>query len=875
MAFEPQVDTFSLQVTANANNVSVFEGDAGDLEADDKVVFGVSGTESPESYSVALLDGPTSSLIPNGAFYTDVPGQYTLDLAVSDGSNVLSTQIQTVRVCETFRRYIVPTGHLLVDVNRPFAEEIKDGVTHALFNVLNNSAEILTFTLLHPENNVNLRSDVELAMLFVPGGGLNVAYDDYDKPQEVSFTFGVSDVDAGWRTETINSQTYRHKDFTISAVNVHFEGAVDKTLLLPFHSRIIIRVWDKFIPSRVPATMSSGNDSILTALLQAASPGLSFSGTIRLMGPAPTTGAADGDLVNVTVDPGTPFKTIYLSSFRQPVGIYPGTISISPDVSPTVRMASPYEGIISVISAVINQATNVAPTYTTGSDAKPDPVYNWMRLQLSAQFDMIIMPLAWDPIDMPVRDGMPSVVPLAFVLYDKLNPGEQTPCAPNVIFSFDNPGAGFSYLKLGTSNTYEVPALAFYSEEANPLECDVVYLIWIKVPGNVSASPTKILVNGEAFVTMSVSNMPTDSTFTVADEELWFGTVNKFVALGAFAHFLDDYQPDGSSLVRCATLARQFQTYWLSMGNAENIRQAGYQFANRAQVTMEVGYWLANCNWMGCMDEWVGKMQAFLVSRAVSIGWDNADFWGFLDGPLEFGQETNYGLDMGLPFGVCTSYYTGSPAFHVDQNKVMFIYMVNFFGAVNDTDQAAFTDPEYEGMGVGFPLTLVMDWNGDYRMVFQSIYLAIDPADWDYNTYGPVGVWIQQILEEGANLEAWDIYWLDFAVNARGMTGYKLDGRNDEPYLANPRDFMVYDPSANPPVVVTNADFTTIKGPYADNAKMLIGTTEILPGHIEITGAQQVYVADAKYSSGPGGLQVVDWDQKFHSGWVDDDDYTA
>lgn len=860
MSFAPLPSTITVTATANALNVAQYRGDPTDLSADDKVLIEVTGTMgSTIKVADASLVGAAPQLTecPNGAFYSNLPGEYDLNFVATDNAGaVLATQTQMVRVVSTFRRYIVPVDCLVLDVNRPWTREVDDFLGmptgRTIIHVISGGAEWVVFEVLHPENVVNTRSNTSLKL---STGIWSEATKETLNQNQIRIAFTVS---MGWKTDQATGGKY--KDFAADSIYVQFAGVEDKRVLCPFDQQIVFRVWDRYIPAKVPISMSAVDNTALWEMLTQANKGVSFSGTIRVRGGVNPKGLGDGTLVNVTAAPGSTTKQVIIQEYDDAIAVKNSVGDIKPKSSPALSISAPYVIDLAVLSQIWKQYTNAIPPSDAGYSLKPDPVYNWMIYDLDSRFRVVILPLAIDPRNMPTRSGKASVVPLQWFIVDRLNPNRltKTNCTAPVTFEFSGETTDYGFVVLDTAQITK--KRTFTATASNPLETQTVYTLWLKIPGNAAHPAQPLLLNGELFVTFTLAPMTTENA---PSWDQWFGEANRFVSLGNYTHLLGadfhdkiagDVLASGDALYRCAELTNQFTRYYLTIGGPENLRFHGYEMQTMTGAALQTLFWLGNGNYNACINTWFNKAQEFLDARAASMsgGWSNANFLSFLNSPTEFGIETSFGFSLGLPFGVCTAYFTGVPAFQVNRERVCLAHINNFF------------------TGATLSFVLVLDWKGKYRAVFDRVYAGVDPTKWNYNLYGPLGVWLQQTMAQGFVYSACDAYWIGFAVNSQGDANMRIDGWSTEPYLADPRQLVAYDPTANPPQVVVDDNFAVV-GSYASASKLLLGTAgNVVPGHLEATTQSQIYTADAKYAgpNRPSGLQKLSWETRWSEAFV-------
>jgi hypothetical protein len=850
MSWETGTNGVAVDVTSNALNTAQFAGDAGDLAAPDKVVFAVRTLDvEPSTLTTTLVVGGEQVPLPDGAFYSNIPGEYDITVAATDNSGaVLALRDQVVRICQDFRRYIVPQGYVIIDIDKPFEAEIgEDGkpTGRSRINILNTS-ETVQMEILHyePEDDpAQPRADVTFAPIDWPAEAVVTEVDT----NILQFSFGVAEGNIGWITEFGSHETaYEYMDFPLGKIGIQFGAGSPEIVkkLSPFGDNLVVRVWKTFIPSKVPVRMAAVDDQVLNALLVEANKGVTFSGTVRVRGAvgAPT-GTLEGTVINITPQVGERFKNITMDAWQT---FTPVDWGIDPNVAPTVRMAPSFSLSLAILTQILGNLSYLDVTPNYNWNCKPDPKYNWLVMQISDRFKLVMLPLCIDPSGIPVTRGQYSIVPVQFFIHDDLMPGATTACDTAVVFSFPGAETQYRFITPGRplDATNHPSTVTYHSITDNPLEASNVYTMWIYIPDVADHPPEQFLVNGEPFVTFTTKPMPLNPDGN--DPDQLFGDVNRYIALGNYAHLVDDTEPAGCSLVRAVNLNREFAVYFMSVGNAENIRHGGYQFASEAHQTMHTVYWLGNNNWMGCVDEgWMLKAQQFLNER----GWDSPSFLSFLSDPSVFAMATNYGLSLGLPMGLSTAYFTGAPSFNLDRNKVSMLYLANFFS------------------GGIMPVPLVMDWNGAARMIHLSIFQPVHPDDFApgvYQDYGLAGVWLSRLIEDWGPLYAYDVYWLDFVTNSRRNNGLRVDGFNDKPFLLNADLMLAFDPTANPPQIVVDTNFND-QGSYADNQILPIDTGDIVPGHLEIVGATQIYVADEKYGdpARPAGLQKIDWSRQY------------
>lgn len=865
MAWTPSGENPIISVGSNAINVQQFSGDP--EAASDRITLTALNVDE----GADVVTTANSEVLPDGLFYSSIPGEYELDLMLKDDlGNVLSAQLQTVRVCASFRRYIVPSDCVILDLNVPAEDEMDAQLGfptgRSIVNILNNTEEV-TLEMLHPENDTNLRSNVVL---------------DFVKPTSSQFVFEtvsldlrkfhaeVPDDDAGWVSSpanVYNTQQYRYKDFVISRVgirNMDLDPAKLKRKLAPFNDILVVRVWDKYIATKVPSSMAVVDDRVLQQMLAHANPVTlgRFTGTVRVRGVTGTpTGAQDGAAVTANMSGDNPYRSVLLDAWQS---VQPTDWTISPKSLPQVFQSQAYAVDLSVLNPSDPAYTRKGVDGVNAYDCKPDPKYNWLvhRLDPDGRFKLAVLPLCIDPYQVPVFDGYHSVLPLQFFIHDTVAPGQRTSCPRPITFEFPGDNTMFRFITPGLplSATAHSARRVFAATETNKLECSTVYTMWFLVPGDPTHPDEELWVNGEPFVTFSLRAMNLSPAPTNLDEI--FGDVNRFISMGNYMHLVDAVQPEGNSLMRAVQLNWNIGEYFLSLGNAESVRQGGYQLNNESSMTMNTVYWLGNNNWMGCIDEnWIDKTQLFLNAR----GWASSTFMDFLKGPTEFEAATNHGLSLGLPLGISTAYFTGAPAFNIDRMKVSLIYIVNFF------------------TGYCYSMPLVIDWNGCYRAVFMSIYAPVDPnmtpgTQQDFEDYGPAGVWLRAVMNEiGGPLDAYDVYWWDFVVNSRQNSGIRVDGLGNRRFLLDANHLEAYDPTADPPIAIVDTSFSYV-GSYNDNMTLPLNTQQIVAGHLEIAASVQVYVADAKYTSYSGqpvldkwgnvipqGLQKIDWQRQYDS----------
>ncbi|MDF1565345.1 MAG: hypothetical protein P1V51_20070 [Deltaproteobacteria bacterium] len=888
MGFNPGVTDVSLGATPSALNIPQASPSTNPAASGlEKLNLAPQGSDvtDPEAFGAALINQNTGLVTPldGNNFFTTDPGEYELGLSAVDGLGVvLSYQLQTARVVKTFRRYIVPSDCLVIDLDKPWEPEVDIWgfpTGRVRVHVLNGGAEPVRLEILHPENEPLNRSDVYLNVGYPTGVEIitNKISDDVTE-----WSFDANPAAIGWETYIANGKTYRYRDYVFSSVSVFFRETEDKRILSPLGTGpVVFRVWDQYLPTAVPARMAPCDDNTLLDLLTQASRGSAFSGTVRLRGAiGDITGMPDGYQINLAAAQVGTFRSFTIDSWDDYSSV---NFGISPVAVPQVQMQESKTFSIPIGSAADGDRTKSGLLGTNPWDKRPRAVYNWMVLDLSARFQLVILPLAIDPVDIPVHPGFPSLVPLQFFIHDRGAPGQQTDCPVPLTFNFTGAQTAYRIVLPGSSLDAGVngPVRIFESNSANPLECSFVYTIWIGIPDDDAHPDETLLVNGEPFVTFSTKAMDLDPS--QANRDAFFGDVNKFIALGNFMHLFDVENPVGNSLERCCTLATSFSTFFMSVGNHENIRHGGYQFANDASFVHQMVYWLGQSNWVGCVQEdWLGRAQAFLDER----GWGSGTFLDFLTSGSAYETATRRGIDIGLPFGTATSHFSGSGAFDLDRNKVSVILLVNFF------------------VGVTISYPYVMDWNGDWRVIWDRLYSPVDKddiplnkpdgtpwtkAEWDQalEVNGPAGLWLYRIMETNGPLYAWDVYWLDYAVNTRKQAGFRADGFNATPFLLNPVYLACYDPTANPPIGVVSSDDFSYAGSYAANETLPLDVADYVPEHVSNISSVQIYVADAKYA-GPGGgtdaegnplprgMQKLDWSvryqwdfQDLHDGTVD------
>lgn len=847
MAFGSEESDIAVAVTPTVLNITQFAGDPVAPGPDKLPMVPVGAdVEAPEDYLLGLVqDDGSVSVLPNRQFYTTEPGEYTLGIVTLDDADVVfSYQHQLVRVIKNFRRYVVPSDCLVLDFNLPFQREVDGNVPtgRTVVHMLNQT-EKAHVEILHPENNVEARS---LARFNISWPSSLYCVREILDENNVQFYFDIDPADPGWQEYTANSQTYRFFDIEIPSFDIGFEPLEIhyKRILSPLDKVIVCRVWDRYYPSAVPERMAAMDDGALLDMLVQASKGTSFSGTVRTRGIIGTaTGMKEGDPINLVAAPGEN-KNFTFTAWDTYQAV---TFGMAPSMTPVINMSPSCLLSIPVTSAITRKSNGLLGNML--KQKYPITKYHWLTMDLDTRFQLVVLPLAFDPVNIPVTPGMFSVVPVQFFIHDTVAPGENTPCGRPITFEFPTPGTRLKFVApgLNLASQSHSPKRTWESTADNPLESSTVYTVWIALPDEASHPSEQFLINGEELCTLSFEAMllnPDD----YADRESMFTAVNRFVSLGNFVHMLDAESPAGNALERCTKLVANMSSYYLSVGNAENIRHGGYKMADQTTRCMDIVYWLSQCNWAGCIQEnWITAAQTFLDSR----GWADPEFLELFDSPVAFEAATQHGIQLGLPFGTATNYFSATPAFEVDRNKVGMLYLVNFF------------------MGWTVVWPYVVDWNGHWRVVLDQLYRAIDPNDMPLNKpdgspwtleewlqafedSGPAALLLYRMMESGGPLNAWDVYWVDLAVNTRCQTGLRIDGFNDKPFILNPDHVRAFDPASNNQAAVIDASDFSFVSDYNNVATLALNATEYEAEHMAITGSAQVYVADLKYAGAAG-----------------------
>lgn len=869
MAFNPGVTEIQLDTAPQVINVPQRNALSPDPDGLDQVPTLIQADEIDTSVlDVGIAANGSVTVLPGGSFSATDPGEYELELVAVDAFGaVLASKLQTIRVAKTFRRYVVPDGCLVLDLDKPFDTEVDEfgfptgkAIVH-----LQNNTEWLRAEILHPENDELLRSSVDFDISWPAS-----SYCEYDnsEPQVMWCKFTVPDDDNSWQSVTYNGTTYEYQDFVIPKFSIKFLAVEDKRLLSPIGGGIVCRVWKQYLASAVPVRMAPVDDNTLYDMLAQASKGLTFSGTVRTRGYAGTaTGMPDGYRINAVAGP-TQYTNFTFTSWDEYTS---SNFGAAPRTNPQIQMIQNRTFSLSVNSAIDGTKTRRGYNPQNPYNKAPAPAYNWMVLDLTTRFSLVVLPLCINPVDVPVSPGYYSVVPLQFFIHDKAHPGQATDCTAAITFEFPSVDSRFKFVQqTGGGIDWDVEATSkrtFESSSGNPLECSKVYTIWLYIPDEATHPAESLLINGEEFVTFTLTAM--DFNPDMADRDLLFGLVNAYVALGNYSYMMNPETTTATAMHRVCQIWQNMQTFMMGLGNMENIRHGGYQFADSTAAGFTQAYLLAQSNWVGCIQEdWITKAQEFLDAR----DWAGVHFLDFLLSPTAFASATNGGLNLGLPMGAATAYFNAAPGFNVDRWKVSIILIINFFTGFAQTE------------------TYIMDWDGNWRVIADRLYAPVRRddmpankpeggtwtlAEWqqELEDHGPVGLWIHRIMEaRNGPLYAWDVYWIDFAINTRQYSGLRVDGFNEQPFLLNPNHMRAYDPTSNTyDSVVDSRDFSHV-GSYEDNATLPLNSTDYAPDQLTVVSSVQVYIADDKYTGGGrydtngnplDGLQKIQWERQF------------
>jgi len=892
MAWQPIPTTLELESLEKALTIEQFQSLP---DANDRIGFRVYNEGqlvSNMTFKVKASDGQWHEMT-GGEFWTTRPGEYLVQMiSVDDANNTLQVVNKQIRICNSFRRYIIPDTYVCIDVNKPWGYIGNDPVIHVLNGYYDEDLdkdvfEDVILTMLHPEDPGG-RSDVGI---FVHIDGSNGELLDIDgntagnlttnRYQALRLRFDISDSDPGWDYDPVSGDEFMDVDVHAGVV---FGDEVDKFLMMNVPRDFRIRVWKSFAANRTSSDMAIMPDTDVRALLESI-PTIEqyrFRGRVRTVGAVGTVQAsnpshADGQWVDVTSV--TDYLLFALTTYDNYAISYSSGTSVDINAHSNVNAFLAADiPMTQPVEAIVNQVHAYPPSFGPAE-------YHWMsiRLDKDARYLLHILPLAISPTNIPVVNGFQSLIPLDIMIEDTDDHGHTDDYDLGPIYlGFKEEFTQWSVFDPDTFTF--IPKRLFGSRMGNPLKMNIPYRMWLRCPGSSSAANSTLQFNGVDFVTFSVTSCNLNDT----SQTNFLRNISKWVALGNFTYLINDSDPTDTSMHRAAYITENFRQYELDVGMAEYVDSYAFTgIENLTNSSLCCGYHLAAGNWQGAVDDWMAKMKTFIIDESNWCSWLEDD--GSQRPSQNIESLTNYGLDLGLPFGLHTAYYTGSAQFDVNRNVISFVSVYYWLNLMMRQDGSSLS-LNYPDVGdgvtnaekLGGTICVAKSWetedgtpdgNPYYRCVWVAVGdpniliedegqtdlgagvltnttpLELSDAQLNIN-YGDPGyidllylhagpLWVVETFVE-LDTTFGDIVWFDFAINTYADFGYGADKTGDRPYLITPDKLVSYDPLATDERVISNADFTSSES--YDNNQVIQGQfsqTEI--GFLAMKGAALIH----------------------------------
>lgn len=774
MAWTPLPDQVTIQRTLDKFLETSADGSAGKMQ-----LVAMKDGQPLAGGSTKVLVGGSVVTVPDGEWYAKVGGSYSLDVLGFDAEGVALKRMRTdVLVSHRFRKYLVPDGYVVVDVDKP----IRSGKVYV------KNGGTVTFTVLHPDF---ASVDTDTGIVVHPG--CTSSWFSTDRltngslVYKQSFTFsvpsnrfdanGVLEIPGCYYYLVESGATYKPfpllpDDFTIVVLNQHVPS-------LSFDTHVD------------PVELKSTYRSLRFTGVA--------SGTVRAIGAiGSVSGTVEGTRKEYTnppsgtsVDVEIPIEDYVSGEPTNVTGVDP--VSSAPDAD-RLRIE-----------------LSLSPPTQVGSS---NPNYAWKTINLNDQGTLRfhLLPLGFNPTDVPVYKGKDSVLPIRFCIEDTtIDFNNQTSSCPvPVTLRWTDEGAG-CYFVIPRENLSAGLSFhrTFREEVGNPLETNTVYTLYVIVPGRAKTGLNKMTMNAQELFTLS-----TRSLYMAMPWDDQFRRLVHWASLGNFTWVVDGEDNETDTPYRAWLLATEAMDYYVAHDQQDNVKdylQTGYGACG--SVANTVAYICGCANWMSCIDDWLPKAPMSWVP-----GWQS-------DSALA-GSQSGYGFDIGLPFGTATSYYSGGRAFQVERTRVSLLFAVDMNGILNGPTGNVVPGSRNLNANLqfwGHGAAMIMTGAGRYRT--WDSYSDKQPID---ANKGKAAI-LSKII--GAKLvDKMEIFDCHLYVNRKGNLSYEYTSpalplpHPECPILPQPNQMVSWDPTSATPDVIRNASYTEV-GVYNANEAIPYNTT--------------------------------------------------
>lgn len=612
MAFEGGANEITLEKTSiiHTNKYN------NDPQNADKVTWIVKDTGVTTDHSGRLDRSGTKYNLAGDAktFYTTSPGIYSFDYEALVDGVLVAKQPQQIRIIDQFRRYLVPTTHCIVDVNKPvYLNEINVVV-----------GEKLEFLVVHPtldsdDSNVGVSVNVLAS-------SSKYTITEYESTAAGNPVYKV----------VVDFTEANSNGYDIEFTFLPFDTSYEMLSIVP--SSFKVKVYDS--PIAVTTTPAILDDSTIRLLYSSYVFEEGFTATVKTVGKV---GSLSGDLTEgqtVQVNTGGP-EVVNI--------VYDLQDSVTPASSSTITADSgtaPTMAEIDVDVVLAEQLVN---------DLSSQGLYGKSKIideDATSRYVFHSIPLSIPPANVPTISGYPTVIPYYFYVEDT-----QT----------SQVGAYPYELKIGFNSTLEGLKIAVdisgddnytmylnYVYQADALLTNTVHKIFLVLPGNGGRSDT-LRVNGYKLYTFSTQYVNMGS--------FDFNEACEWVSLGNFVHKIFGPSNDGVTPNRANVIANSANKMYITNpypGNIKEYYDSGIGACGT--VAMAAAYLIGASGF--CNYQYADGVAA--------------NFDPLLMESEDFCFDISDGLDFGLPFGKFTNWLTVTdPEFVSNPSKLSYAVALN------------------------------------------------------------------------------------------------------------------------------------------------------------------------------------------------------